>query len=439
MKWWLLAALCALLQACGGGSSAPEAPLAAAGCSADEQRASLQSFMQDKYYWYANLRQPSPAAASMDDYFHSMLYTPTDRFSFTESTAAHNALFVDGRRTGYGYALVWADAARTALRVRNVEPLGPVARAGLARGDTIVTIDGFGADDIAAGALPIVDTPGVTRRFVVISATGARHVLAVDSEDYPLSPVAATATFDIVRGGAPVKVGYINYSQFVSYSVPSLNLAFIRFGQQGIGELILDLRYNGGGSVNTSRDLASMIGGNRTATEIYAYLRFNEKQANSTQRLAFNSSRDDFALPIPAGLPRVVVIASGATASASELLVNGLKPFVDVKLVGETTYGKPYGFVPRDACGITYNAVQFESLNSLGAGGFTAGFAPDCAVADDLDHQLGDSAESRTRVALNYLATGSCGAAPLGRLAAQRAPPAPGTFGETTRPGMFAQ
>jgi hypothetical protein len=106
-----------------------------------------------------------------------------------------------------------------------------------------------------------------------------------------------------------------------------------------------------------------------------------------------------------------------------------------VVLVGETTYGKPYGFVPRDDCGTTYNAVNFETLNSQGAGGFITGFAPTCTVADDLDHQLGDAAERRVRVALDYLATGQCTTSLA--LGAPKAPPAPGVFGEAVPAQMF--
>ncbi len=142
------------------------------------------------------------------------------------------------------------------------------------------------------------------------------------------------------------------------------------------------------------------------------------------------------------GLKRVFVIGSGATASASELVINGLRPFVDVVLIGETTYGKPYGFVPRSACGTTYEAVNFESLNALGVGGYTAGFQPDCLVADDLDHALGDSSERRTATALNYVATGRCGAdaVPL-RSAAQRQlqPQRAETAGEDWPDRMFLE
>jgi carboxyl-terminal processing protease len=437
MKWLYPAVLCLLLQACGGGGSAPpEQAAAPQACSVASQRESLREHMQDRYYWYTQMRAPNEAAETLDAYFDSMLYQPIDRFSFTQSTALRNQVFIEGRRVGYGYTLVWADAARTALRVRNVEALSPVARAGLARGDTILSIDGFGPQQVADGLLPLVDTPGVPRRFLVRTVAGEHRMIDVASEDFALSPIAKTATFDITRDGAPVKVGYLAYHQFVGYSSANLNLEFYRFAAVGIGELVLDLRYNGGGSVATSRDLASMIGGARTAGRLYAYLRFNDKQAGSTQSVRFKSASTSFGLPLPEGLPRVVVITSGGTASASEMIVNGLRPFLDVVLVGDTTYGKPYGFVPRDNCGITYNAVQFESLNSQGVGGYTAGFAPTCAVPDDLDHQLGDPSEGRLRAALDYLVTGRCGVPPLA-LGAPKPRPAAGVFGEAVPAQMF--
>ena len=391
--------------------------------------------MTDQYYWYLQLTAPDEKALNIDGYFHSMLAKSIDRYSFTETTAAHNALFVEGRRIGYGYSLVWADAAQTILRVRFVEPLSPVAAAGLRRGDTILSIDGFSPADVVAGLLPVVSTVGVPRHFVIRRPDGVQAI-DVSSADFPLSPVTRIATLDATRAGAPVKVGYLSYTQFVSYSGNDLKQAFAGFAADGISELILDLRYNGGGSVAVARDLASMVSP-ASAGQLFAYLRFNDKHPENTLQIRFNGA-DVQLTPVPAGLERVFVIASGATASASELVINGLRPFVKTVLVGETTYGKPFGFVPRDYCGITYNAVQFEALNALGVGNYTTGFTPDCAVPDDFDRQLGDPAEQRVRTALDYIATGSCPAAS----AAQRQAPAlapPQAFGETGPNGMFVE
>jgi carboxyl-terminal processing protease len=442
MKWLALAAIALLLQACGGGGSPAVAPAAppvadAAACPVPDQRASLRSFLDDQYFWYANLAAPDESAASMDAYFQSMLYRPTDRYSFTQPSVAFNQVFTDGRRIGYGYTTVWADAGHTIMRVRNVEPRSPVALAGLARGDIVVSIDGYTPDAIAGGQAGPVTAAGIERTFVVRNAAGVQRVLRVQSAEYPLTPVATVATLDAVRDGAPVKVGYLAYSQFVQYSSFDLYNAFVQFAQAGVGELILDMRYNGGGSVAVSRDLASMIGGDRTGNLLYAYLRFNDKNRGMNTSVVLNTSvPGGTPFPMPGGVPRLIVIGSGSTASASELIINGLRPFMPVVLVGETTYGKPYGFIPRDNCGTIYNAVQFTTVNSLNQGHYDTGFTPDCPVADDLDHQLGDPAEARIRAALGYIETGRCPAAPQAATAATPLKPS-AVFGDTVPAQMF--
>lgn len=426
--------LAALLQACGGGGGDAAPPPTAEACTIANQRQSLRDFMQEQYYWYRDMPAPDERAATMDAYFQSMLVRPLDRFSYSQPTEDYQQVFTEGRRVGYGYTLTWSDMARTQLRVRNVEPLSPAARAGLARGDRIESIDGYTPADIAAGLVPPVTTPGVPRTFTVVTAAGQWKILTVTSEEYLLSPVAATGVLEVPGPAGGAKVGYLAYNQFVTYSREQLRTAFVEFAQAGISELILDLRYNGGGSVGVSRELASLVGGGATASKLYAFLRFNDKQASSTQRQLFEMPEATAGTPLAEGLRRVFVITGGGTASASELVINGLQPFVDVVLIGEPTYGKPYGFVPFELCGTTYQAVQFESLNALGVGGFTSGFPPTCSVPDDLDHQLGDPAEARIRTALNYVATGSCGAA-----AALRAPKALPleTIGEPWPRGMF--
>jgi C-terminal processing protease CtpA/Prc len=165
---------------------------------------------------------------------------------------------------------------------------------------------------------------------------------------------------------------------------------------------------------------------------VFAQLRYNDKNQASNETFSFTAPAA--ALP---NLPRVFVIVTGSTASASELLINGLKPFMDVVLVGSTTYGKPYGFAPYDYCGTTYNAVNFEVVNSAGVGGYTSGFAPTCPVPDDLDHPLGDPNEANLKTALGYISTGTCAqpaqSAPLSSVVRIQAP----ALGDVRPPGMF--
>ena len=431
-KPWILLAvvLSALLQACGGGGGGGGATSLLQACSIPDQRAHVLAFMQDEYYWSAQMPAPDDNATSMDAYFQSMLYRPTDRFSFTESTQSYQQLFQEGTFTGYGYSLVVTDPANSVIRVRTVEPKGPAAAAGLQRGDTVLSIDNYTAAQLAAGTGGgSVSGDGVPRTMVVRDIAGNTKTLQMVSATFPLTVVRDVTVLDGTRNGQPVKVGYLDYTQFVSYSVGDLTNAISSMAAQGASELVLDLRYNGGGDIATSRDLASLVAGANVAGQIFASLRYNANNQAKNQDFRFTQP----AASIP-NLPRVFIIASGNTASASELVINGLKPFMNVVLVGSTTYGKPYGFEPFSYCGTTYNAVNFESFNSAGVGGYTSGFAPTCPAADDLNHQLGDPNEGELAAALSYISTGTCPPAPQGAYFATSRPMR--VLGEVRPPGM---
>ena len=475
----LLAGLCLVLQACGGGESAapdgsvsngtgtvsvitvpiststvatgtPTVPDSSSTtgtvsgtdplpCSQDGQRSWVRSLMDDQYLWYANQGQPNQAATSIDAYFQSLLYRPLDRYSFTQTSEAFVQTFATGRRIGYGYSLVWADAAQTRLRVQFVEPQSPVAAAGLRRGDTVLAIDGFTPAQIFAGAVGPVTQVSLPRLFRIQDGSGQERTFVVNSADFALSPVSTATNLEITRNGRRIRMGYLAYQQFVDYSAPALGQAFASFADQGAQELILDLRYNGGGSVATARNLASMIGGPLVANQVFTRLNFNARNQLSNQTLKFVSDAAQLPAPALGGLSRVFVLVSGSTASASELVVNGLRPFMNVVLIGATTYGKPYGFVPRDWCGVNYNAVNFEAVNALGQGGYVNGIAPTCSVPEDLDHALGDPAEARTRAAIDYAFNGVCPVTAVAGKAAAQAGRAAGAaaVGETWPSQMF--
>jgi carboxyl-terminal processing protease len=433
----LLACLLAL-AACGGGDGA--APPQTADCRVPAQRASLLAFMQDDYLWSDALGRPDDAAGSMDAYFGALLNKPVDRYSYTQTTESYNQVFAEGRRTGYGYTLVWTDAQHTGLRIRNLEPLGPAALAGVRRGDTIIDIDGLTPAQIDAGLLPSITTPGVQRTMRLRGADGAERVVELVSADFPLTPLTDTRIFEVTRAdGTTAKVGYLAYNQFVRYSQAAYSEAIRSFKEAGVNELVLDLRYNGGGSVAIAQRLASLIGGSRTATNMFAYLRYNAGNTGNNWPYRFLGIGHPSLMTEPMeSLSRLVVITSASTASSSELLIHGLRPFMPVVLVGTTTYGKPYGSVPRDHCGTVYNAMQFRALNALGESDFTSGFAPTCAVPDDLDHALAHPREKRLAAALDYIRLDRCPSAPMAsaREAALRDLPARG--GESVLPAMHA-
>jgi len=403
------------VTACGGGGGPPaqgpgaEPPRAAPlSCAVADQRDWLRSYVQDDYLWTDGRRAPDDNAATIDAYFRSMLDTPRDRYSYTEPAAAADQFYKDGTRTGYGYTVVWTDAARTQLRVRFVEPFSPVAQAGLRRGDMVLAIDGLDAQAVAQGRLPTVTTPGVPRRFTVVGADGVRRDVVAVSQTFALGTVSHDRVIDAGGPAGPVKVAYMAYHEFIIPSETVLDRVFREFIAAGARELVLDLRYNGGGNVFMARGLASMVGGSRVNGQTFADFRYNARNAARNWLLPMTTNLGLLPGPPLEGLQRVFIITSPDTASASELLINALRPFMPVIVVGDTTFGKPYGFQPRTECGTSFNLVTLESFNARGEGGFTAGIAPQCPVPDDLDRELGDPLEARLAAALHYVRFGAC-------------------------------
>jgi C-terminal processing protease CtpA/Prc len=188
------------------------------------------------------------------------------------------------------------------------------------------------------------------------------------------------------------------------------------FKQQGVSEVVLDLRYNGGGYLFIAQEVASMLGGAAVQGRVFEKLLFNnkhpEKTNNPDNTYLFSSlARNGAALP-QLGLTRVFVLTSSNTCSASEAIINGLAPFVEVIRIGTTTCGKPYGFVQANHDQQAYFAIQFEGVNANGLDNYKTGFSPTCQVSDDLNYPLGDTREARLNTALYYMNNNVCPATP---------------------------
>jgi C-terminal processing protease CtpA/Prc len=210
--------------------------------------------------------------------------------------------------------------------------------------------------------------------------------------------VSLTRVYDV--GGR--RVGYMFFRNFVEPSYEALDTAFAELAAARVDELIVDLRYNGGGLVNVAQHMASYIGGVRTVGQVFAEFFHNDRNAFRNRILRFESK------PQRLTLDRLIVVTTKASASASELVINALRPFMPVVVIGGTTYGKPVGQYAIPFCDKLLAAVSFALRNADGHGDFFDGFPPDCAAPDDADHQLGDPEEGSLKEALTFAATGAC-------------------------------
>jgi hypothetical protein len=237
-------------------------------------------------------------------------------------------------------------------------------------------------------------------------------------------------------------MGYVFVKDMISQVNTPLADTMASFKNQGIQELVLDLRYNGGGLVSVGSNVASYAAGNRAIVngvgQLYTRLLYNDKQSASNQ---------DYLFANPAawnGFSRVYVLMGERTCSASEQVLNGLRGVgVDVIAVGDTSCGKPVGFLPRDnACGTTYSVVNFEGVNALNQGRYFNGLAPTCAVTEDFTRPIGDLADPLLVAAAHHVDNGACPMAsareqPQSRSASKRVPYRGADGGE--RVGMSAR
>jgi hypothetical protein len=400
-----------LLASCGGGDdSPPEA------CAVADQQDWLRAYMRDWYFWYALSPNPSPAGyASVDDYYGALLYTgnsvdfPADRWSYSQSTESFNRFYGDGNSLGWGVAVAGAEVSGQPdqpLYVRYVEPRSPAAAAGVVRGDEVVSVNGRSAAQMIADedySALVAGSEG-DALTLVLRQGAAERTLSLRAAVFGLTPVSNTAVVTSPEGRA---MGYVMVKDMIEQALTPLDDAFAQFQAAGVQDLVLDLRYNGGGLVSVATSLGSYAAGDGADGQTLASLLYNDKHASSNQSFRFAR------LAASLGVNRVYVLTGSRTCSASELLINGLRPFVEVVTIGDTTCGKPVGFLPTGYCGVTYSAVNFESVNARNEGRYFDGFDATCPVAEDFAQTLGSPGEALLAEARQHADAGSCSAGPL--------------------------
>ncbi|MBP9905031.1 MAG: PDZ domain-containing protein [Rhodoferax sp.] len=401
----MLCVAVAALAGCGGGGAdpAPTTPVANS-CDVSVQKTWLRDTMRQTYFWSGVAPDLAPLAEqSLSSYFSTLLFagnaqTPADRWSYLADRAAYEQFFEEGTTLGYGVA-VNALEGQLPLKIRWVDPGSPAAVAGLMRGDEILAINGVSVADVLASGNFSVLSPakvGDTLSLQIAAATGSRSV-AVVAATYALTPVPVSRVLDLPNGR---RVAYLMLKDFVTQARSPLASAFAAFSAAGASELVVDLRYNGGGLISVADALASLVAGQAHSGKLFTALVYNPLQNRADVNYWLDASSNGFS--------RVVILNGRRTCSASELLANGLKPYVQVVTLGETTCGKPVGFTPVDHCDSTLSAVNFEALNALGEGRYYNGLSPTCAVAEDFAGALGDPSEKLLAAASQYLVSGQC-------------------------------
>ena len=353
---------------------------------------------------------------------------------------------VNGTANDFGFSVMYNTASD--LRVKYVYPNSPASQQGLTRGCRVTSING-------RTSLTYSSTSGVvsflnealfgtntTISLTFTDLSGANKNVVVNAANYNVNPILFTNVYTI----GTKKVGYLVFNSFTNNVSAALKTTFANFASQGVTELVVDLRYNGGGYVSTATQIINLAApvaqnGNTMYTSYYSsYLQnlttaqrkasvlvhqpllddagklqtfaggVNGKYATYADLDYSPSSSDNIEKFEKSGtlaLNQIYFIVTGSTASASELTINSLKPVMNVKLIGETTYGKPVGFFPIRIDKLDLYVPEFETKNQKGEGGYYAGLAVDKEAYEDLTKAWGDETETLLGYALLYARTGS--------------------------------
>jgi len=369
-------------------------------CSVLGQNKMLYDIMHDSYLWYEYTPELDYSSyADKEKLLNDLIYSHYDKWSYVTTTEDYLSYYEDGTYGALGgYSLSYFNDK---VYIRYVYKDSPAGRAGLTRGVEILAINGKtikeiedndlwstigGKDEVGAEVnLQIkrnskIEDTKLIKDKVTINTVLDYRVLDIDSQ----------------------KIGYLLFNGFIEPSREELKIVFEAFQKESIDELILDLRYNGGGRLDVARYLASLIGGDTTKEKIFETLTYNDRYTHWNSDYMFSDEN------ISLELDSVYIITTNSTASASESVINGLKPFLDVYLIGSPTHGKPVGMNGYDFCNTHISPIMFIGMNANAEGDYFDGFSTVCNEEDDILHDFGNIEESMLKETLFYIKNDKC-------------------------------
>jgi len=331
---------------------------------------------------------------------------PVDRYSFavkktewdnmsTGMSAVGSALAANGDNGLTVFFKTEGD-----LRVRLVEPNSPAGLAGIHRGWRVTKINGS-SNITTANSNFIVDNiyESATVSLTFQKPDGSFVTISLNQAHYATTPVYLDTVYNVNNQ----KIGYLVFNSFLGNTdqlYSDFQRVFNRFASAGINDIIVDLRYNGGGYVSVQEKLANYLVNNAANGNVMMKQMYNQANSSSNETTSFKKIGS-------LNMSRIYFIVGRATASASELLINNLKPYMDVRLVGGTTYGKPVGFFPIAAGDWYIFPVSFRTVNKNGDGNYFNGMSVNSTVADGLDKDWGDLSETSLASAIRNITSGA--------------------------------
>lgn len=393
------------LAACGGSDDLIELPITGAQCTQLNKNTELFSEMKKNYLWNNDL----PKSVKLDDYkslseLLNAIKSPRDRFSFTMTEQEYIDRYVNAVFFGFGFS---SEARFTdgVLKIRYVYDQSPAAEVGLKRADEIIEVNGV---DMATwltrmqqGTATNEDIFGPNEKGVTVDIVWRTPDNSVHAAVIEKTLVETNTVFHVQKEQiGNQKVGYFVFDSFIERSEHDINKTLDQL--DGIDELIIDLRYNGGGLIRIANQLASQTAWHEVEHE--TFLTYNYNSNYRPNSILFDLGGGLKRL----NLDRVYVLTTQASCSASELVINSLTPFIEVVTIGEPTCGKPVGQSPTKICDEILFAINFQTVNADGFGDYFDGLPVTCPATDTIVADWGSSRDPLLATAYYHVREGSC-------------------------------
>ncbi|NME68971.1 S41 family peptidase [Flammeovirga aprica] len=382
----------------------------------------LKGLMNAWYLWNDDLSDIDVNNYATQDEMLASLRVEQDKWSLIQDKAEYDAYYGSGQITNgeegvHGIYMHYATAED--LYIRFSYPGSKAYEAGLRRGTKINKINGLTVSDANSDAINSSlgeNLQGVENTFEITIPPVTKYVngqksevspardttITIAKEELIVKPVLLSEVIELPGGK---KVGHLVFKSFIETAEEALANAFAEFKSKGVTELVLDLRYNGGGRVNIASQIAGFVAPSSAGgKELFKY------QHNELQSSEHDESREIELMESNLDLQRIFIFSEGGTASSSELVINSLKPYMDVQLIGENTYGKPvgsYAFVNENNNAYIYSIISLRILNAAGEGNYFNGIPVDLQVNDDVMYNWADVNEPMLYQALYKIENGT--------------------------------